>query len=541
MGMRDRKIFADALPADGSAQLHDVTNSFTTFGLWGPRARDILGGAADGERRRQPRGLPVPVDEDGRHRRGPDARLADQLRRRARLGDLRPDRAGPAGLGRALAGRPAARHGRRRDRHVRGHGPAREGLPRPRRRARARLRPRRGRDGPADGQGRRLRGAAGLRAAAIAAARGDAVHADRRRPDVVDRACKRYMLGREPVLDLDGQPIVDAKGRGSYVTRAGSGPSVGKHLLMAYLPPEHAEVGDEAPRRVLRRALPGHRRGRRRDAAVRPGERADPRVSPAVNVLVCVKRVPVTGGRIVLTGDGRAIDARFLGFTISPHEECGVEEAVRIVEAHGGSSAVLTLGPDAADGAAPRRAGGGHRAGDPARDRRGRGVGRGRDRRRDRRRGARPGGGRRAVRPHPLRHRGGRHRRLPGRHPGRHGPRPADRQRGQADRGRGRAADRATRGDRRRLGGLRGRRCPRSCPVREGLNLPRYPSVPGRLRAKRQPIERIVPIADGRGTARSRWSGCACRSSRSARPRSWATVPTPRPQVVEILRRLGAV
>ena len=157
MGMRDRKIFQDALPADGSAQLHDVTNSFTTFGLWGPKARDILGGAADGSRRHQPQGLPVPVDEDGRHRRGADARLADQLRRRARLGDLRPDRAGPAGLGCALASRRAARDRARGDRHVRGHGPAREGLSRPRRRARARLRPRRGRDGPADRQGRGLR------------------------------------------------------------------------------------------------------------------------------------------------------------------------------------------------------------------------------------------------------------------------------------------------------------------------------------------------------------------------------------------------
>ena len=64
-----------------------------------------------------------------------------------------------------------------------------------------------------------------------------------------------------------------------------------------------------------------------------------------MNVLVCVKRVPQTGGRIVLTGDGLAIDTRFLGFTISPHEECGVEEAVRIVERDGGSSTVLTLGP----------------------------------------------------------------------------------------------------------------------------------------------------------------------------------------------------
>jgi len=53
----------------------------------------------------------------------------------------------------------------------------------------------------------------------------------------------------------------------------------------------------------------------------------------------------MTGGRIVLTEDRRAIDTRHLGFTISPHEECGVEEAVRLVEANGGESVVLTLGP----------------------------------------------------------------------------------------------------------------------------------------------------------------------------------------------------
>jgi len=68
-----------------------------------------------------------------------------------------------------------------------------------------------------------------------------------------------------------------------------------------------------------------------------------------VKVLVCVKRVPATGGRIVLTADGMDIDVRYLGFTVSPHEECAVEEAVRIVEAHGGSTAVLTLGPAAAE------------------------------------------------------------------------------------------------------------------------------------------------------------------------------------------------
>ncbi len=63
-----------------------------------------------------------------------------------------------------------------------------------------------------------------------------------------------------------------------------------------------------------------------------------------MNVLVCIKRVPATGATIILTADQRRIDTRNLGFTISPHEECAVEEAVRLVEEYGGSSTVLTLG-----------------------------------------------------------------------------------------------------------------------------------------------------------------------------------------------------
>jgi glycine cleavage system aminomethyltransferase T len=54
---------------------------------------------------------------------------------------------------------------------------------------------------------------------------------------------RRFMLGGEPVLDEDGEVIVDEEGRESYVTSAGTGPTVGKHLLMAYLPPEYAEEG----------------------------------------------------------------------------------------------------------------------------------------------------------------------------------------------------------------------------------------------------------------------------------------------------------
>ena len=54
---------------------------------------------------------------------------------------------------------------------------------------------------------------------------------------------KRFMQGRKPVLSQDGKRLVDKHGRGSYVTSAGSGPSVGKTILMSFLPPEQARVG----------------------------------------------------------------------------------------------------------------------------------------------------------------------------------------------------------------------------------------------------------------------------------------------------------
>ncbi len=68
-----------------------------------------------------------------------------------------------------------------------------------------------------------------------------------------------------------------------------------------------------------------------------------------MNILVCVKRVPLTGGKITLTDDERAIQTRHLGFTVSPHEECAAEEAIRLIEQHEGESVVLTLGPAEAE------------------------------------------------------------------------------------------------------------------------------------------------------------------------------------------------
>lgn len=68
-----------------------------------------------------------------------------------------------------------------------------------------------------------------------------------------------------------------------------------------------------------------------------------------MRVLVCVKRVPAPGAKINITPDGQAVDTAYLAFTTSPHEECAVEAAVQLVEAHGGEATVLTLGPAEAE------------------------------------------------------------------------------------------------------------------------------------------------------------------------------------------------
>ena len=63
-----------------------------------------------------------------------------------------------------------------------------------------------------------------------------------------------------------------------------------------------------------------------------------------MNVLVCIKRVPDLGGEISLTADGMSVDDSSLGHTVSPHEECAVELAIQVAKDTGGGAAVLTLG-----------------------------------------------------------------------------------------------------------------------------------------------------------------------------------------------------
>ncbi len=62
------------------------------------------------------------------------------------------------------------------------------------------------------------------------------------------------------------------------------------------------------------------------------------------NVLVCIKRVPDLGGEISLTADGMSVDDSSLGHTVSPHEECAVELAIQVAKDTDGQATVLTLG-----------------------------------------------------------------------------------------------------------------------------------------------------------------------------------------------------
>ena len=242
MGMRDRKIFQDALPADGSAQLHDVTNAYTTFGLWGPRARDILGAAGDGQADVSHAGFPFlstkSVDIDGVRTLASRISYVGELgweiyvpiEQGLRVWDALWRAGQPHGLVPVGIGTYAVTA--RLEKGYRAHGAELEldfnlveaGMARPTLK-------------DADFVGR----AAYEQQRSVAPA---AVLCTLTLDDPTSSTgVKRYMLGREPILTPDGRPLVDAKGRRSYVTSAGSGPSVGKHILMSYLPPEHAVVG----------------------------------------------------------------------------------------------------------------------------------------------------------------------------------------------------------------------------------------------------------------------------------------------------------
>ena len=68
-----------------------------------------------------------------------------------------------------------------------------------------------------------------------------------------------------------------------------------------------------------------------------------------MDVLVCLKRIPLAGGTLILTPDSKEIETKHLGFGISPHEENAVEAGVQLVEQMGGTLTLLTLGPTDAE------------------------------------------------------------------------------------------------------------------------------------------------------------------------------------------------
>jgi glycine cleavage system aminomethyltransferase T/glycine/D-amino acid oxidase-like deaminating enzyme len=241
-GMSDRKWFIDHLPADGSARLHDGTNQWTTLGLWGPRARDILASV---------------TREDVSHEGFPFARcrtievgpLQVLASRISYVGDLGWELHVPFDQGARLwdaIAQAGAPHGvvpvgigvygttGRLEKCYRAYGAELEGEYNV---------VEAGMAGPKVKQEDFVGKEAYLR------------HRDQKPATImctltVDEhtsasGVKRYMLGNEPILTRDGGPITDAKGRRSYVTSAGAGPSIGKHILMSYLPPEHAVVGEQ--------------------------------------------------------------------------------------------------------------------------------------------------------------------------------------------------------------------------------------------------------------------------------------------------------
>jgi len=239
-GMAEKKWFTDHLPADGTAALADLTSAWTTLGLWGPRAREIVqaisgddfshGGFAFGSCREvEAAGITVLasrisyVGELGWE-------LYVPMEQGARLWDALWDAGQPAGLvpvgigvygttGRLEKGYRAFGNELTPDFNL-----AEAGMMRPR-----------VKEHPFIGK--------------------DVYLAQRETPPVavlctltVDdhRSASgelRYMLGGEPILSASGEPLIDAQGRPSYVTSAGSGPSTGKHLLMAYLPASQAQQG----------------------------------------------------------------------------------------------------------------------------------------------------------------------------------------------------------------------------------------------------------------------------------------------------------
>ena len=240
LGMSDLKWFADHLPEDGSAQVHDRTSAWTTIGLWGPRARDILSTVTSDDVSHE--GLPFARCKE--IEAGPLQVLASRIsyvgdlgwelyvpiEQGARLWDLLAEAGEPHGLIPAGAGVYGTTG--RLEKCYRAYGAELEGEYNV---VEAGMAWGKVKDEDFIGKEPHLRHREEEPAAVMCTLTVD--------DHTSSSGVKRYMLGKEPVLTRDGRSLVDQKRRNSYITSAGAGPSVGKHILMSYLPPEHAVVG----------------------------------------------------------------------------------------------------------------------------------------------------------------------------------------------------------------------------------------------------------------------------------------------------------
>ncbi len=239
-GMRDKFWFEAHLPADGSAQLADLTSAWSTIGVWGQRAREIVQACTEADMSHA--GFPFAtcrwVDFE------PVRALASRIsyvgelgweihvpfEQGARLWDMLWDAGRPLGM--APVGIGVYGTTGRLEKCYRAYGNELEleynlveaGMARPQVKQQDFI-----------GKAAYLKQRAEPPAAILCTLTVD--------DNTSKSGFKRYMIGREPILTPDCQPLIDRHGRRSYVTSAGSGPSVGKTILMSYLPPEYAKVG----------------------------------------------------------------------------------------------------------------------------------------------------------------------------------------------------------------------------------------------------------------------------------------------------------
>ena len=70
-----------------------------------------------------------------------------------------------------------------------------------------------------------------------------------------------------------------------------------------------------------------------------------------MKIVVCVKQVPDTEAEKRLLPDTLTVDRESSNPVLNEMDEFAIEEALKLVEAHGGEVVVLTMGPDGADAA----------------------------------------------------------------------------------------------------------------------------------------------------------------------------------------------